>query len=79
MRHAGLYFLAIPETALDNKSALSIITPGSYSQENNETSVHILIKTGRFHQIRRHLSMTGFPISGDSKYGNQQTTAEPLK
>jgi 23S rRNA pseudouridine955/2504/2580 synthase len=28
------------------------------------------LKTGRTHQIRVHLSQSGFPIAGDDKYGD---------
>ncbi len=31
--------------------------------------VRILLKTGRFHQIRAQFSFAGFPIVGDMKYG----------
>lgn len=31
--------------------------------------------TGRTHQIRRHLSMNGFPIAGDKEYGKKKNDA----
>lgn len=31
--------------------------------------VKILLKTGRFHQIRAQFSFAGFPVLGDTKYG----------
>ena len=31
----------------------------------------ITIETGRTHQIRVHAQYSGFPIIGDSKYGNK--------
>jgi len=38
---------------------------------NGEFSlVELELGTGRMHQIRRHLSMTGNPILGDDKYGD---------
>ena len=33
----------------------------------------ITIETGRTHQIRVHAQHSGFPIIGDSKYGNKTT------
>lgn len=33
------------------------------------TLVKILLKTGRFHQIRAQFSFAGFPVVGDTKYG----------
>ena len=66
-------------TALENKEAVSIVTPGTYNAEANETKVHVIIKTGRLHQIRRHLSMAGFPVSGDSRYGKKKTGSKQLK
>jgi len=33
------------------------------------TLVKILLKTGRFHQIRAQFSFAGFPVLGDTKYG----------
>lgn len=41
----------------------------SVNEEDETTTLKIVIKTGRFHQIRSQLSNMGFPIVGDSKYG----------
>lgn len=50
------------------KSALSKVNPvkcyGKY------TLVDVELVTGRTHQIRVHLSNKGYPVIGDSKYGN---------
>lgn len=40
------------------------------------TLVEALLKTGRTHQIRVHLSASGFPILGDDKYGDSQINQE---
>ncbi|MCE7914906.1 MAG: RluA family pseudouridine synthase [Nitrosomonas sp. PRO4] len=37
------------------------------------------LKTGRTHQIRVHLAHLGFPIIGDSKYGNFKTNKQLAK
>jgi len=56
---------------LDNKLAISKITSLKLDDKNNQTSVEIEIKTGRKHQIRRHLSGMGYPIVGDRLYASK--------
>lgn len=50
--------------------------------ENNgakRSLLHVILHTGRHHQIRVQLSATGCPIVGDRKYGRQQQKGyEPL-
>ncbi len=57
---------------IDGKPAISKIIainpPG-----NNKTSITIEIETGRKHQIRKHLSASGYPIVGDRLYGSGQS------
>ena len=40
------------------------------SRQADITLVELELDTGRMHQIRRHLSLIGYPILGDDKYGN---------
>lgn len=42
--------------------------------ENGETTVHVVLETGRTHQIRVHMAHIGHPIVGDTLY-NARTTA----
>jgi tRNA pseudouridine32 synthase/23S rRNA pseudouridine746 synthase len=55
---------------LDGKNAVTIITDISFSSADETSTLDILLQTGRYHQIRRHLSMEGYPIMGDPRYGN---------
>ena len=42
----------------------------------NYTLVEVDLKTGRHHQIRAQLSVTGCPIKGDLKYGAKRTNKD---
>ena len=53
---------------IDGQSALTEVTPLEYSQKRNISLVDVGIKTGRKHQIRKHLSQANFPILGDRLY-----------
>jgi len=54
---------------LDGKKSISEILTTSLDKNKDQTLVEIKIKTGRKHQIRRHLSELGYPIVGDRLYG----------
>jgi 23S rRNA pseudouridine955/2504/2580 synthase len=43
---------------------LSVLAGGAFSM------LELELGTGRMHQIRRHLAMTGNPVLGDDKYGD---------
>ena len=53
---------------IDNKTAISEIVSAQKTAKN-KMLVEVVIKTGRKHQIRRHLSSMGCPIEGDRLYG----------
>lgn len=59
---------------IDNKPAISkIIRLEPNNDGEDKTVVTIEIETGRKHQVRRHLSQLGFPITGDRLYGTKAT------
>ncbi|WP_029408045.1 RluA family pseudouridine synthase [Thiomicrorhabdus sp. Milos-T2] len=62
--------------AIDNKAAVSHISLLKHNAKKGISLVEITIETGRKHQIRKHLSETGYPILGDRMYGNVQKDAE---
>jgi len=51
------------DTPIDGKEALTIIRP------LRGAVMEVEIKTGRTHQIRRHLASIGHPVAGDARYG----------
>jgi tRNA pseudouridine32 synthase/23S rRNA pseudouridine746 synthase len=57
---------------IDEKKALSIVKSSVYDEVTNQSSLMVEIKTGRKHQIRKHLLGLGFPVIGDRLYGNQE-------
>ncbi len=64
----SLVLKEITET-IDGKRALTIILSSSYEPYSDQSSLLVQIKTGRKHQIRKHLAGLGFPIIGDRLYG----------
>lgn len=44
-----------------------------------DSTLEVQIKTGRFHQIRKHLNSINHPIIGDSKYGKNNKNQCGLK
>jgi len=70
-------FPASPEvltikTPIDEKPAISHSRLVKYSTERNCSLISIDIETGRKHQIRKHLSGSGFPILGDRLYSDEE-------
>ena len=57
---------------LDGVPARSVITIEKHSPATNQTIISVDILTGRKHQIRRHLSLIGYPVSGDIRYGGRK-------
>lgn len=58
------------DTPIDDKPAISHVQLVSYSKQRDCSLLNIEIETGRKHQIRKHLSETGFPVLGDRLYSH---------
>ena len=61
---------AMPSLTKYTRKAL---TPAGVLSDSSFSLLDVKPHTGRFHQIRRHLSWTGFPIVGDYLYGDIDT------
>ncbi len=57
---------------LDDKDSITLVTVGKYHLENSSTDLYIVLKTGRYHQIRRHLAAINHPLVGDERYGEKR-------
>ena len=59
--------IALP---LDGRSALTVYRTLAYDPRCDQSIVEVQIQTGRYHQIRRHFNLIGFPVMGDPLYGD---------
>jgi len=59
------------KTPLDDKPAHTEIIWADTNRQTNTSTLELYIKTGRKHQIRRHLSAIGLPIVGDRLYADE--------
>ncbi|MCD8552580.1 RluA family pseudouridine synthase [Seleniivibrio sp.] len=66
--------MAVDENGKYAKSEITVLKllKGAFLAE-------VKIYTGRTHQIRVHMSHMGFPLAGDSVYGNKISAAMPIK
>lgn len=62
-------------TAIDGRAATSHIVRREFNPTSQQSLLDVHIETGRKHQIRRHLSDSGFAIVGDRLYGSEATDA----
>lgn len=67
------------ELPLDGKEAITHFEVGSFDHESNTSSVILTIRTGRLHQIRRHMELIGHPVIGDPRYGKGNKNTEGMQ
>lgn len=54
----------------DVQEAVTFYRVEKSSLDGSFCFVSLRIETGRMHQIRRHLALSGFPVAADDKYGD---------
>lgn len=57
----------------DGETAITEYEVLNYNSEENYSIVKCVLKTGRTHQIRVHMSYIGHPILGDTLYGHESS------
>lgn len=66
------------KNSIDGRDAFSTARFLEYDGSQDRSLIEVTTETGRKHQIRRHLTNSGFPIVGDRLYG-QKGDFEDLK
>jgi tRNA pseudouridine32 synthase / 23S rRNA pseudouridine746 synthase len=67
------------EEPVDSKEAVSEVYFRRLSADGTQSLVDVRIETGRKHQIRRHLSSLGYPVTGDRLYGRGEQDGVDLQ
>ncbi len=64
---------------LDGKPAMTKFSLENYEPAADISTVHIVMGSGRKHQIRRHFEMIGHPVMGDPRYGKGNKNSAGLQ
>lgn len=70
---------AIVYAKMQPEAQEAILTYQVLERKEKTTVLAVLLKTGRYHQIRAQLSYFGHPIVGDVKYGAKKTLEDRVK
>lgn len=62
-------FTGVIDIPLDGRHAVTEYETISHDEQNDISLLRVRTKTGRLHQIRRHLAGAGLPVMGDPAYG----------
>jgi len=69
----------IIDLPLDGKDAVTEYKVTAYDPKTDTSIADVVIRTGRLHQIRRHLSMIGYPVIGDPVYGKDNKNTHGMR
>jgi len=72
-------YSGVIDLPLDAKPAHTQYRVLSYDADTDTGILDIVMKTGRLHQIRRHLDMIGCPVMGDPRYGRNNKNRDGLQ
>lgn len=64
---------------LDGRPARTDFSTVDFDERLNQSVVRVRLLTGRFHQIRRHFELLGFPVIGDPRYGQQNKNDQGMR
>jgi len=78
LRKSQKEFRAIPALASDPEAKMAELEYQVIDQRENYSLLRVLLKTGRFHQIRFQLSQIQCPIWNDVWYGAKKILPEPM-
>jgi tRNA pseudouridine32 synthase/23S rRNA pseudouridine746 synthase len=75
-RHGPRGVIDLP---IDGRPALTEFSVEDYDPRADTSVLEVRIRTGRPHQIRRHLAAVGHPVLGDPRYGRDHPDPRGLR